>query len=336
MKIIAALCAFFIWAQTGTGYAQTFPDRAIRFIVPNPAGGSNDAAARILANALSELWPHGVVIENRGGGGGNVGAQAAATAPADGYVLLLTSPGPLTINPSLYKRLPFDPEKDFAPVALVATVPIVLMVNPKVPANTVQELIALAKREQGKLNYASSGIGSTHHLAAALFKTMANVELQHVPYRGATCDERSHRRPCADALRQYIDGDSAGPRRQRPGTGGGQSATCSLAARGADICRGRPAGLRGVVLVRTGRAKRDVASDSDKDHRGCEKRDRAARGSASIRGNRRTSRRNLCPGLSPLPAQGTGQMGRGDQGVQVHVPQASSSDASLTHNHSQL
>ena len=185
MKSIAALCALFIWAQAGTGYAQTFPDRAIRFIVPNPAGGSNDAAARILANALTELWPHGVVIENRGGGGGNVGAQAAATAPADGYVLLLTSPGPLTINPSLYKRLPFDPEKDFAPVALVATVPIVLMVNPKVPANTVQELIALAKREQGKLNYASSGIGSTHHLAAALFKTMASVELQHVPYRGA-------------------------------------------------------------------------------------------------------------------------------------------------------
>jgi tripartite-type tricarboxylate transporter receptor subunit TctC len=185
MKIIVALCAFFIWAQTGTGYAQTFPDRAIRFIVPNPAGGSNDAAARILANALSELWPHGVVIENRGGGGANVGARAAATAPADGYVLLLTSPGPLTINPSLYKWLPFDAVKDFAPVALVATVPIVLMVNPKVPANTVQELIALAKREQGKLNYASSGIGSTHHLAAALFKTMANVELQHVPYRGA-------------------------------------------------------------------------------------------------------------------------------------------------------
>jgi tripartite-type tricarboxylate transporter receptor subunit TctC len=185
MKIIAALCAFFIWAQTGPCYAQAFPDRAIRFIVPNPAGGSNDAAARILANALAELWPHGVVIENRGGGGGNIGAQAAATAPADGYVLLLTSPGPLTINPSLYKRLPFDSEKDFAPVALVATVPIVLMVNPKVPANTVQELIALAKREQGKLNYASSGIGSTHHLAAALFKTLANVELQHVPYRGA-------------------------------------------------------------------------------------------------------------------------------------------------------
>jgi tripartite-type tricarboxylate transporter receptor subunit TctC len=185
MKSIAALCGFFIWEQAGTGYAQTFPDRAIRFIVPNPAGGSNDAAARILANALSDLWPHGIVIENRGGGGGNVGAQAAATAPADGYSLLLTSPGPLTINPSLYKRLAFDPEKDFAPVALVATVPIVLMVNPKVPANTVQELIALAKREEGKLNYASSGIGSTHHLAAALFKTMANVELQHVPYRGA-------------------------------------------------------------------------------------------------------------------------------------------------------
>jgi tripartite-type tricarboxylate transporter receptor subunit TctC len=159
MKIIAALCAFFIWAQTGTGYAQMFPDRAIRFIVPNPAGGSNDAAARILANALSELWPYGVVIENRGGGGGNVGAQAAATAPADGYVLLLTSPGPLTINPSLYKRLPFDPEKDFAPVALVATVPIVLMVNPKVPANTVQNSLRLPS--------VSKGSSTTPHPASA-------------------------------------------------------------------------------------------------------------------------------------------------------------------------
>jgi tripartite-type tricarboxylate transporter receptor subunit TctC len=185
MKTIAAFCALAILLHADQGRAQTFPDRAVRFIVPNPAGGSNDVAARILAFALSERWPHGVVVENRGGGGGNVGAQAAAAAPADGYTLLLTSPGPLTINPSLYKRLPFDPEKDFVPIALVATLPIVLMVNPKVPANNVQELIALARRQQGKLIFASSGIGSTHHLAAELFKKMANVELQHVPYRGA-------------------------------------------------------------------------------------------------------------------------------------------------------
>jgi tripartite-type tricarboxylate transporter receptor subunit TctC len=185
MKTIAALCGLLMLAQADAGHAQTFPDRAVRFIVPNPAGGSNDVAARTLAHALSDLWPHGVVIENRGGGGGNVGAQAASTAPADGYTLLLTSPGPLTINPSLYRRLPFDPEKDFAPVALVATLPIVLMVNPNVPARSVEELIALARRERGKLNFASSGIGSTHHLAAELFKKMAKVELQHVPYRGA-------------------------------------------------------------------------------------------------------------------------------------------------------
>jgi tripartite-type tricarboxylate transporter receptor subunit TctC len=185
MPRISALCALLILTLAHSAQAQTFPDRPIRFIVPNPSGGSNDAAARILANALSELWSQGIVVENRAGGGGNVGAQAAATATADGYTLLLTSPGPLTINPSLYKRLPFDPEKDFAPIALVATVPIVLMVNPKVPANTVQDLIALARREQGRFNYASSGIGSTHHLAAELFKKMADVELQHVPYRGA-------------------------------------------------------------------------------------------------------------------------------------------------------
>jgi tripartite-type tricarboxylate transporter receptor subunit TctC len=185
MKSIAALCAFFIWAQAGTGYAQTFPDRAIRFIVPNPAGGSNDAAARILANALSELWPHGVVIENRGGGGGNIGAQTVAGSPADGYTFLLTSPGPVTINPSLYKKLPFDPAKDFVPIALVATVPIVLMVNPKVPANSVMDLIALARRESGKLHYASTGIGSTHHLSTELFASMAGIKLFHVPYRGA-------------------------------------------------------------------------------------------------------------------------------------------------------
>jgi tripartite-type tricarboxylate transporter receptor subunit TctC len=185
MKTAAAICALIALTLPATGQAQTFPDRAVRIIVPNPAGGSNDVAARILAHGLSETWPHVVVIENRGGGGGNVGAQAAAAAPADGYTLLLTSPGPLTINPSLYKRLPFDPEKDFVPIALVATLPIVLMVNPKVPANTVQELIALARHQQGKLIFASSGIGSTHHLAAELFKKMANVELQHVPYRGA-------------------------------------------------------------------------------------------------------------------------------------------------------
>jgi tripartite-type tricarboxylate transporter receptor subunit TctC len=166
--------------------AQKFPDRAVRVIVPNPAGGSNDGAARIVAQGLTDLlWPGGVVIENRAGGGGNVGAHAAATATADGYTLLLTSPGPIVINPFLYKRLPFEPQKDFVPIALVASVPIVLLVNPNVEARSVEELIALIRRENGKFVYASSGVGSTHHLTAELFSKMANVRLQHVPYRGA-------------------------------------------------------------------------------------------------------------------------------------------------------
>jgi tripartite-type tricarboxylate transporter receptor subunit TctC len=181
-----ALAALLVLSFGGAAAAQKFPDRPVRIVVPNPAGGSNDAAARIVGQGLQDLiWPSGVVIENRAGGGGNVGAHAVATATPDGYTLLLTSPGPIVINPFLYKRLPFDPQKDFVPIALVARVPIVLMVNPNVQARSVGELIALIRRENGKLVYASSGVGSTHHLAAELFQKMANVTLQHVPYRGA-------------------------------------------------------------------------------------------------------------------------------------------------------
>ncbi|RKE68245.1 Bug family tripartite tricarboxylate transporter substrate binding protein [Pseudorhodoplanes sinuspersici] len=185
MKKAVTLCVLALMLAATTVQAQTFPDRPVRFIVPNPAGGSNDGAARTLGQALAEIWPHGVVVENRAGGGGNIGTQAAATSAADGYTFLLTSPGPLTINPSLYKKLPFAPTKDFSPIALVATVPIVLLVNPKVPATNVRELIALAKEKNGQMNFASSGVGSTHHLAAELFKKMTNVRLSHIPYRGA-------------------------------------------------------------------------------------------------------------------------------------------------------
>ena len=183
-KAITQCVLAFVLAAT-TVQAQTFPDRPVRFIVPNPAGGSNDAAARTLGQALAEIWPHGVVVENRAGAGGNIGTQAVATSAADGYTLLLTSPGPLTINPSLYKKLPFAPTKDFSPIALVATVSIVLLVNPKVQAANVRELIALAKEKNGQMNFASSGVGSAHHLAAELFKKMTNVHLSHIPYRGA-------------------------------------------------------------------------------------------------------------------------------------------------------
>ena len=182
---VLALLALALLLQVRVAGAEVFPTRTVRLIVPNPAGGSNDAAARILAQALSEIWQQPVVIENKPGGGGNIGTQAAATAPADGYTYLVSSPGPITINPSLYKKLPFDPAVDFIPVALLATVPIVLIVNPKFPASTVSELVELTKRGTEEANYASSGIGSTHHLSAELFKKMTGAKLRHVPYRGA-------------------------------------------------------------------------------------------------------------------------------------------------------
>ncbi len=162
-----------------------FPERTVRIIVPFPAGGSNDVIARILAQRLAEIWKQPVVVENRGGAGGNVGAEAVARADADGYTLLLAAPGPLAINPSLFQRLNFDPLKDFAPIALTASVPIVLAVNPQVRANSVAELIALARAEPGKLHFGSSGAGSTNHLAGELFKALAGINIVHVPYRGA-------------------------------------------------------------------------------------------------------------------------------------------------------
>jgi tripartite-type tricarboxylate transporter receptor subunit TctC len=165
--------------------AAAFPDRAVRIIVPFPAGGSNDVITRIIAQRLGEIWKQPVVVENRGGAGGNTGAEAVARADADGYTLLLAAPGPLAINPSLFQRLNFDPLKDFAPVALAASVPIVLAVNPQVRANSVAELIALARAEPGRLHFGSSGAGSTNHLAGELFKSLAGINIVHVPYRGA-------------------------------------------------------------------------------------------------------------------------------------------------------
>ncbi len=168
-----------------TAAAATFPDRAVRIIVPFPPGGSNDVIARILAENLSQQWKQPVIVDNRSGAGGNVGAAEVARAEPDGYTLLLSAPGPLAINPSLFANLSFNPLKDFAPIALVANVPIVLAVNPAVKATSVKELIALAKADPGKLNFGSSGNGSTNHLAGELFETLAGVQMVHVPYRGA-------------------------------------------------------------------------------------------------------------------------------------------------------
>ena len=184
-RLVFLVIAFAALLPIAATRAETFPDRPIHIVVPFPAGGSNDVVARFLGQKLSEICGQSVIIDNRAGAGGNVGAEFVARSAPDGYALLLTAPPPLAVNQSLYPHLAFDPATDFAPIALVASVQIVLTVNPQVKAKTVAELVALAKAAPGALNFGSSGYGSTNHLAGELFKSLAGINIVHVPYRGA-------------------------------------------------------------------------------------------------------------------------------------------------------
>jgi tripartite-type tricarboxylate transporter receptor subunit TctC len=166
-------------------YGQGFPEKPIRFVVGFTPGGPSDILARALGQKLAERWSQQVVIENRPGAGGNMAAEAVARSAADGYTWLLGNNSILATNQTLYRSLPYDPVKDFAPVSLVAVQPNILVVNPQLPVNSVAELISYARKHPGKLNYASSGSGAAAHLAGELFKTMAGVDLVHVPYKGA-------------------------------------------------------------------------------------------------------------------------------------------------------
>jgi tripartite-type tricarboxylate transporter receptor subunit TctC len=180
--ILAACC---VLGFGGAAMAQPYPSHPVRIVVPYPAGGSNDIIARIVAQKLTERNGQPFLVENRGGASGNIGADVVASSDPDGYTLLLTAPPPLTTNMALYKNLKFDPSTAFAPVSLVASVPIVLVVHPSVPARTVNELVALAKAKPGTLDFGSSGNGSTNHLAGELLKSMTGIEIVHVPYKGA-------------------------------------------------------------------------------------------------------------------------------------------------------
>ena len=182
---LVSIAVLSLLALTAQATAESYPDRVVRIVNPYPPGGSVDVMARILAQKLSDNLGQQFIVENRSGGGGNTGSDYVAKAEPDGYTLLFTAPGPLTVNQTLYNKLAFDPAKDFAPIALFATAPIVLIVNPAVPANDVQELIALARKEPGKINFASAGNGTTNHLSGELFKSRANIDIVHVPYRGA-------------------------------------------------------------------------------------------------------------------------------------------------------
>jgi tripartite-type tricarboxylate transporter receptor subunit TctC len=171
--------------MAGASWAQTFPSKPITIIVPQAPGGANDVIARAIANKLGNRLGQVFVVENRAGAGGNVGTGFVARAPADGYTLLLTAQSAQTINPALYRKIPFDPVKDFAPIMTVATAPYLLAVNPNVPANNLRELIALAKANPGKLNIASAGNGTLNHLMAEMLKSAEGLQITHVPYKGA-------------------------------------------------------------------------------------------------------------------------------------------------------
>ena len=165
--------------------AQTYPDRPIRLVVPFPPGGGSDITARTIAQKLSEVLGQQVVADNRGGAGGNIGTDIVAKSQPDGYTLVMALSGPFTINGSLMGKLPFDPLKDFALITLAGATPNLLVTHPSLAANSVKELIALAKASPGKINFASSGLGTPAQLSGDLFNAMAGVRLVHVPYKGA-------------------------------------------------------------------------------------------------------------------------------------------------------
>jgi tripartite-type tricarboxylate transporter receptor subunit TctC len=180
----AALAALLTVCFTGA-WAQAYPTKPIRLVVPFPAGGTTDILAREVGQRLSVTFGQPIVIDNRPGAAGNIGADLVAKSAADGYTLLMGTVGTHAINASLYAKMPYDHVKDFAPVILVAGVPNVLEVNPALPVNSVADLIKLAKAKPGQINFASSGSGTSIHLSGELFKTMAGVDMTHVPYKGS-------------------------------------------------------------------------------------------------------------------------------------------------------
>ncbi len=184
MKTRIALAAITL-AFAATAGAQNYPTKPIRLIVPFAAGGTVDISARGIAPGLSELLGQNVIVDNRGGAGGIIGADLVAKAAPDGYTLLMGSNSTVSVAPSLYPKNPYHPIRDFAPISLIATTPFVLVEHPSVPAKTVKELIALAKSKPGRLTMASGGTGSSNHLVGELFQSLTGTRLTHVPYKGA-------------------------------------------------------------------------------------------------------------------------------------------------------
>lgn len=189
MKKSSVLCALMIgtifFLNASVSFGQSYPNRPIKLIVPFAPGGGTDIIARAITPRLSEALGQQVIVDNRPGAGTIIGAEKAARSAPDGYTLFMGISGTMAINPSLYSKLPYDPVKDFSPIVMVGIGPNILVVHPSLPVKSVKELIAYAKANPNKLSYASSGTGGAPHLAGELFKSMAELDIVHVPYKGA-------------------------------------------------------------------------------------------------------------------------------------------------------
>jgi tripartite-type tricarboxylate transporter receptor subunit TctC len=184
-SLVASMAGALVALSGAVSAQDTYPSRPVTLVVPFAAGGSTDVVARLIAQKMSEGLGQQIIVENAAGAGGNLGATRVAKATPDGYTILMATVATHALNPLMLKRKPYDPVADFAPVSLLVIVPNVLIVNPALPAKTVQELVALLKSEPNKYNYASSGIGTPLHLSGELFKSLAGVTMQHIAYRGA-------------------------------------------------------------------------------------------------------------------------------------------------------
>jgi tripartite-type tricarboxylate transporter receptor subunit TctC len=183
-SLVFALISLCTVLHAPVSWAQNWPTKPVRMIVPFPPGGTTDVVARLLAMRLQEAWGQTVVVENKVGAGGNIGANEVAKAANDGYTLLMASGSILTVNPHLYAKMPFDASKDLVPIMNVASGPMVIVVSPSVPAKNVSEFIALAKSKPGAMNFGSAGVGSQVHMAGENFLNAAGIELKHIPYKG--------------------------------------------------------------------------------------------------------------------------------------------------------
>jgi tripartite-type tricarboxylate transporter receptor subunit TctC len=182
--VLAVMLAAFLAVVGAPAHAQSYPSRTVTLVVPFPPGGGVDALARILAERLSVSLKQSVVVENRTGGGGTVGTRQVAKAEPDGYTLMLAHTGTISINPSLYANAGYDPRKDFAPIGLIGSMPVALIAHPSFPAKTVADVIAIAKRDPGKLNFGTSAVGTGGYLTAEYFKSVAGLDMTIIPYRG--------------------------------------------------------------------------------------------------------------------------------------------------------